>query len=99
MALSVTITKAVPKRQKNETDYQVPIHVEIKNEASEVLFEKDYSERWYPILDLGILEVKFRDKIKADWDTYIAEQAKYNAAQFDSLVANLKTAATTYINQ
>lgn len=98
MALSVTITKAVPKKQ-NETDYKVPIHVEIKNEASEVIFEKYYYERWYSTLDLDILEESFQAKIKADWDTYKSEQAKYNAAQFDTLVSNLETTAAIYINQ
>jgi len=99
MALTVIITKGVPKQHKNEIDFQVPIHVEIKNEESEVIFEKDYSARWYSALDLGVLDAKFQAKIKADWDTYKSEQAKYNAAQFDILVSDLEISATIYINQ
>ena len=99
MALTVTITKAVPQMQ-SELDFNVPINVKIKNDANEIIFEKDYSERWCSALGMdNKIKTKFQNKIKVDWDIYKAEQAEYNAAQFDTLVSALETAANAYVNQ
>lgn len=98
MALAVIATKGIPRKQ-NKKDFQVPIHIEIKNESNEIIFEKDYSERWYSALNIDVIKARFQAKIKEDWDIYKEEQAKYNAVLFDTMVAELESTAATYINQ
>jgi hypothetical protein len=97
MAYTVEITKGIPMKL-NEDDYTIPIDVVIKDESLNTVLEKEYSERWYSGLSVGVIKVALQNKIKADWDTYVAEQDVYNAVAFDTMVDQIETALDTYIN-
>lgn len=98
MALTVLITKQSVVKLTND-DYQVAIHVVVKDETEVVLLEKDYSERYYSQLDVDTVRIKLQDQLIADWDKYIAEENIKNAPQFDTVVSQIQVAANTYVNQ
>ena len=97
MAYTATITKESVTRLTDD-DYQVSIHVFVKDELENIILEKDYSERYYSALDVDTVRLKLQNQIKADWDKYLAEQTIYNAAQFDGVISQLESALNTYIN-
>ena len=98
MAYTATVTKQNVTKL-NESDYQVTIHVMITNDiTSEVILEKDYSERYYSALDVVTIRSRLQQQILDDWNKYIAEQNIYNRAVFDSMVSDIQTVANTYIN-
>ncbi len=45
-----------PVKKLTEHDYQVSIHVVIKNDAGQIVLEKDYSERYYSFLDVDTVK-------------------------------------------
>lgn len=83
----------------NEADYTVVIHAVFRNDAAEIVIEKDYSERYYSALSVDTVKAKLQDQMIIDWDEYIAEQALFDAAAFDTMISEIQTAANTYINQ
>ena len=95
MAIAEVIKQAV--EQLTADDYTVTIHVTFK-EGVDVLFEKDYSERYFSDLSVDTIKQKLQDQIQADWDEYVAEQALFDATAFDTMVSEIQTAANTYIN-
>lgn len=98
MALTAEITKESVVKL-NESDYQITIHFIVKNESAEILFEKSYSARYFSQLDIDTIKLNIQEQLVADWDKYVAEQAKFNAVQFDDMVAQIQVAANVYINQ
>ena len=97
MPYTATITKESVVQLTN-ADYQISIHVLVKDDLENPILEKDYSERYYSALDVDTVRLRLQNQIKADWDKYLAEQNIYNAAQFDSVVSQLESALNTYIN-
>ena len=83
----------------NESDYTITIHAVFKNAAFEIVIEKDYSERYYSALGVDTVKIKLQAQMIVDWNQYVAEQAIFNAAQFDTMVSEIQTAANGYINQ
>ncbi len=94
----VTITKQSVIKI-NEADYTVTIHAIFRNDADEIVIEKDYSERYYSTLDVDTVKAKLQAQMIVDWDEHVAEQIIFNAAVFDTMVSEIQTAANTYINQ
>jgi len=97
MANTVVITKQSVTKL-TDTDYQITIHAVFKDEADVIVLEKDYSERYYSALDVDTIKTKLQNQMIVDWDLYVAEQNIFNAAQFDTMVSEIQTAANTYIN-
>ena len=95
---TATITKQSVKKM-TATDYIISIHVTVEEGVGNIIFEKDYSERYYSALDVDTVKAKLQAQIVADWDKYVAEQVIFNAAAFDTMVSEIETAANTYINQ
>ena len=94
---TATITKQSVTKL-TDTDYQVTIHIVIKDDLDVILLEKDYSERYYSALQVSEVKAKLQAQMITDWDKYVAEQAIFNAAQFDTVVSEIQTAANAYIN-
>ena len=83
----------------NMLDYQVIIHVVVTDGVtSEILLEEDYSERYNSSTPVSTIQAKLQDQIKVDWDKLKAEKVIFDAAAFNTVVAEIQTAATTYIN-
>lgn len=97
MALTAVITKASVKKLTSH-DYQVKIKATITDETATVLLEKNYSTRWYSSIDIDSIKVKLQTKLKDDWDEYVAEKAKYDAAAFGTMVSEIQIATNNYIN-
>lgn len=97
MALTAVVIKE-SVTQLNENDYQVSINIIITNEASDVLLDKNYSERYYSALDVDSVKVKLQAQIVVDWDRLVAEDDIYNKAAFGTMVSEIETAANNYIN-
>ena len=97
MALTATVIKESVTRL-NEKDYQISINVVITNESSEVLLDKDYSERYYSELSVSTVKAKLQAQIVLDWDRLVAEESIYDAAAFGTMITEIQTAANTYIN-
>ena len=96
MATAVITKQSVIKL--NSDDYTVTIHAVFRNDADEIVIEKDYSERYYSALDVDAVKAKLQDQMITDWDEYVAEQIIFDAAAFDTMVDEIQTAANTYIN-
>jgi len=96
MATAVITKQEVTKL--NEDDYNVTIHAVFRNDASGIVIEKDYSERYFSQLDVATVKQKLQGQIQVDWDKHVAEQALFNTAAFDTMVSEIQTAANTYIN-
>jgi len=97
MATAAITKQSVAKL--NEADYTVTIHAVFRNDASEIVIEKDYSERYFSQLDVDTVKAKLQAQMITDWDEYVAEQVIYDATAFDTMVSEIQTAANTYINQ
>ena len=98
MAYIINISKQDVQRL-NSLDYQVAIHVVVTDGAtSEIILEKDYSERYNSSTPVSTIQAKLQDQIKADWDKLKAEKVIFDAAAFNTVVAEIQTAATAYIN-
>ena len=97
MAYTAIVTKESVIKL-TEDDYQVNIHIEIKDDSEVVVFEGDYSERYYSALDVDTVKAKLQQQIVVDWDKYIAEQDIFNRQAFDTVVSEIETAANNYIN-
>lgn len=98
MALTAVITKASVNKLTPQ-DYRIEINATITDETATVLLEKSYSERWFSQIDINTIKTKLQSKIKEDWDKYVAEKEKYDAAAFDTMVGEIQTASNNYINQ
>jgi len=97
MAYTAVITKeSVVKLTKD--DFQISIHIEIKDNAEVVVFEGDYSERYYSALNVDTVKTKLQQQIVVDWDKYVAEQNIFNSSVFDTVVSEIETTANSYIN-
>ena len=94
---TAAITKQSVTKLTN-ADYTVSIHAVFRNDANEIVIEKDYSERYYSTLDVDAVKAKLQAQMVADWDKYVAEQTIFDAAAFDTMVSEIQTAANTYIN-
>jgi len=97
MATAIITKQSVTKL--NDMDYQVTIHILIRDTLENIVFEKDYSERYYSALQVDAIKVKLQNQFVADWNQYKAEQNILNAATFDTIVSQLEAAANIYINQ
>ena len=82
----------------NDSDYTVTIHAVFQNDAAETVIEKDYSERYYSAFYVDVVKAKLQAQMVVDWDQYVAEQVIFDAAQFDTMVSEIQTAANAYIN-
>ena len=96
MAYTATVTKQSVEKL-TDSDYQITIHIEI-DDGSGIVFEGDYSERYYSALEVDVVKAKLQQQIIVDWDKYIAEQDIFNKAAFDTVVSEIETAANNYIN-
>ena len=94
---TATVTKQSIK-QLTDDDYTVTIHVVMENDSAVTVIDKDYSERYFSAISVDTIQQKLQDQIQADWDEYVAEQALFDAAAFDTMVSDIQTAANTYIN-
>lgn len=99
MAYTATVIKQSVEKAAGSNDYIVMIHVVIEDETPEVVFEKDYSERYNSSTSIGDIKTEFQNRIQADWDKHVAEKTIYDAAAFDTMVSQIQSAANTYINQ
>lgn len=97
MAYTATVTKQSVEKLTAH-DYQITIHIEI-DDGSGIVFEGDYSERYYSTLQVNAVKAKLQQQIVADWDKYVAEQDIFNRQAFDTMVSDIETAANNYINQ
>jgi len=97
MAKTVEITKAIPVKGITDRDFTVSINVVIKDDGVEV-FNRDFSMQYDNTTSPSEIEAAFQGLIKEAWDIYSEELAIYNAAEFDSMIASLESAATTYVN-
>ena len=97
MAYVATITKQSVAKASGSDDFTVTIHVLIVDGAETVL-EKDYSQTYNTSKTLDDIKVGFQTMLLADWDKYVSEKVIYDAAQFNTLVSQLQTAANAYIN-
>ena len=97
MALTPLVTKQSVV-QLNESDYDITIHVVVKDDTEDVLLEKDYSKRYYDQTTIGDIKTALQDQIKADWDKYVNEQDIFTNAAFDTMCSNIQSALNTYIN-
>jgi len=95
---TATITKQSVTKI-NEADYTITIHAVFQNDVDEIVIEKDYSERYYSSLDIDTIQTKLQNQMIIDWDKYVAEQAIFDAAAFNTAVSEIQIAANTYINQ
>lgn len=98
MAYTTVVTKKSVVKL-TEDDYQISVHIEIKDESEAVVFEGDYSERYYSALNVDSVKVKLQQQIVTDWNKYVAEQDIFNRQAFDTMVSDIETAANNYINQ
>ena len=96
MATATVTKQSVTKL--TDVDYTIIIHAVFRNDANEIVIEKDYSERYYSTLDVDTVKAKLQAQMVADWDKYVAEQTIFDAAAFDTMVSEIQTAANTYIN-
>ncbi len=96
MAYTSTITKSTV-RKINARDYTVSVQV-IISEAGTQLLNKVYSERYDNQTLPSTVEAKLQAQIQTDIDNYKAEQAIFNATEFDDVCTNLQSAITTYAN-
>jgi len=97
MAYVATITKQSVSKASGSNDFTVTIHVLIVDGAETVL-EKDYSQIYNTSKTLDDIKAGFQAMLLADWDRYVSEKVIYDAAQFNTLVSQLQTAANAYIN-
>jgi len=97
MAYIVTITKQLVAKASGSDDFTVTVHVLIV-EGAETVLEKDYSQTYNTSKTLDDIKAGFQAMFLVDWDLYVAEQNIFNAAQFDTMVSEIQTAANTYIN-
>ena len=98
MAYTAIVTKQSVEKTTGADDYLVTVHVVVENEASEVVFEKDYSKRYNSNITIGDIRTAFQDRIQADWDKFLSEKTIYDAAAFDTMVTQIQSTANTYIN-
>ena len=96
MATALITKQSVTKI--NEVDYIATVHAVFRNDADEIVIEKDYSERYYSALDVDTVKAKLQTQMIVDWDEHVAEQAIFDAAAFDTMVDEIQAAANTYIN-
>ena len=107
MTLLATVTKQ-SVHQLTADDYTITIHVVViddlitddpdTDENEQVIFEKDYSERYYSALDVDTVKMKLQQQIIVDWNRTVAESAIYDAVAFDTMVSEIQTTANNYIN-
>lgn len=98
MAYTAVVTKQSVS-QLTEDDFQATIHAVITdNGTSEVVLEKDYSERYYSETPISDVKTKLQSQLVADWDKLVAEKDIFDKAAFDTMVSEIQTAANTYIN-
>ena len=97
MAYVATITKQSVSKASGSNDFTVTIHVLIVDGAETVL-EKDYSQIYNTSKTLDDIKAVFQAMLLSDWDRYVSEKVIYDAAQLNTLVSQLTTAANSYIN-
>ena len=97
MAYTATVTKQRVVKLTDD-DYQISIHIEI-DDGSGIVFEGDYSERYYSALDVDTVKVKLQQQIIVDWSKYADEQNIFNKPTFDTMISEIQTAANNYVNQ
>jgi len=96
MAFTSTVTKAAVKKI-NDRDFTVSINVILFDDGVPVA-EKTYSERYDSETLPSTVESKLAAQIQVDIDNYKAEQAIFNATEFDTVCTNLVSAIDTYAN-
>jgi len=96
MAYVVTITKETVS-QLEDGEFSVSVKVVVTEDAETVL-DKVYSKRYNTSVTIDEVETVLVNKIKNDWDEYLAEKGLYDNANFTTLVSNLETMADTYMN-
>lgn len=97
MAYTVEISKQSVVKL-NQNDYQITIHCAVQDDSANVVFEKDYSERYYSALPVSDVKAKLQAQIQADWDKLVAEQQIFTHPQFDSACAEIQSDLDTYVN-
>ena len=97
MAYVATITKQSVAKASGSDDFTVTIHVLIV-EGAETVLEKDYSQIYNTSKTIDDIKAGFQAMFLVDWDKHVAEKAIYDAAQFNTLVSELQTVASAYIN-
>lgn len=99
MALIATVTKGEVKKVDGSKDFSVTINVSIEDDVlSEIVFTKEYSQRYNSDSVIGDIRTAFQDMIQADWDKYIGEKNIYDAAAFDTMISQIQAVANTYVN-
>jgi len=93
---TATVTKQKVERQEPD-DYIVTIHVLI--EAGGVkLLEKNYSARYHASLPVSVVKTNLQNQMILDWNKIKEEATVFDAAAFDTMVAEIQTTANTVIN-
>lgn len=98
MAYTAVVTKQSVSKA-GATLYQVSVKL-VVNDGVDDVFEATASTRYNPNApDMAAIKTALQADLKDKWDKWADEQGIYNATAFDTLVGEIQTATTTYINQ
>lgn len=97
MAYTVTMSKESVFKGTDGI-YRVTLGITVTDGAVEV-FSSSLTARYNPAsTDLTALKLAIQEELKAQWDKFVAEQGILNAAELDTMLSEIQTAATTYVN-
>lgn len=97
MAYTAVVTKqGVIKTDDNI--YKATIQIVVNDGFSDVFTETASAKYNNNSPDMTAIQIALIDQLKAKWDKYVAENGIYVAAEFDTMISAIQTAANTYIN-
>ena len=97
MAYTPTITKRAVRHHRGPI-YTITLNISISDESEEVFNQDVTVQHNENTGDLATFMASVQEKIRAQWDEFIAEQGILNLAALDNAVSTLTTQLTTYIN-
>lgn len=97
MAYTASVTKGSIS-QVGIGIYSATVNVTVSDEAG-IVFEASVSAQYNANEpDLNGMKARLMEQLRQKWDKFAAERALFVHAAFDSMVAQIQTAATSYIN-
>jgi hypothetical protein len=98
MAYTATVTKeSVRQDPKRDYLYNVTIRMVVSDGQDDV-FDQTASAKYNSNAgNLSAVKNALIDELKEKWDLYAAEHDLYTAAQFDTMISEIGTAAQTYV--
>lgn len=97
MAYDVTIEK-IKVEKISATTYDIKIQMLVED-TGEYVFAKTVSKKFDSATEsVSDVKAELQSKLVAAWDKYKAEQQIYNHAALDTMVTQIETAASNYVN-